>query len=117
MNLPKTEPIAPWVDRETILFLCSLKPTFLRGLRDTREWIEGVHYNYLNPQHPKGGIIYNSVLCLDWAAKRHDPEAHKEAIQLYCKQLEEHALIKSLSSIEALSLQVCRATINAEKVQ
>ena len=105
------EPICPcanpWIKREDIKELLSIEDTFLRTLRESGEWILGIHYVYLNPDYPRVGIRYNTALCLNWMANRQTPESHRTAINVYCTHLELVVSGRTVGEMEQIALSAC----------
>jgi len=52
--------------------------TFKR-LRRREDWIEGVHYQKMNPRT----IVYVPELCLDYFRNQDNPQAHQRLIEEY----------------------------------
>ncbi|NEQ98245.1 MAG: hypothetical protein F6K30_16255 [Cyanothece sp. SIO2G6] len=73
-------------DPKTLMKLMSVSRDFLLQRRENCDWIEGVHWFYLDPKQPKSGCRYVTALCLDWLANRDDPEAHKAVLERYLKR-------------------------------
>ncbi len=78
---------SPFLDGRKMAALMTVSKSFLRELRESEEWQEGVHWVYLNPRVPNCGIRYNSRLCLHWLQTRHDPKLHDLVVQLYIESL------------------------------
>ena len=61
--------------------------SFLRDRRNSGDWREGIHWNYLNPRNHRAGIRYNETLCLNWLACK-GTAAHDLAVQTYLNTLQ-----------------------------
>lgn len=61
--------------------------SFLRDRRNSGDWKEGVHWNYLNPKNHRSGIRYNETLCLNWLACK-GTATHDVAVQTYLNTLQ-----------------------------
>jgi hypothetical protein len=78
---------SPFTTTAQLAKLMSVSKSFLRELRESGEWRQGVHWIYLNPENPRSGIRYNTALCLNWLACRGIPGSHEQAIRAYLESL------------------------------
>ena len=63
---------------------------FLKTQRVTLppEWIQGVHWQFIDSRQPKCGRIFNLPLIQNYLQTRHDPRLHERAIADYLARLE-----------------------------
>lgn len=54
----------------------------------TPEWIQGVHWQFIDPKQPKCGRMFNLPLIQNYLQTRHDPRLHERAIADYVAGLE-----------------------------
>lgn len=90
-----------FADRKTLTNITALRESKLQQLRMSGEWLEGVHYVYLNPGKRASSILYNVPLCLNWLANRHEPDKHEKVITQYSKLLDQ----LSLGTFEVFAMQ------------
>lgn len=69
----------------------------IKAFRQRGDLIEGIHYIRENSRT----IRYNLELCLNWLANRHNPAAHRRAIEQYLKTLEDAGKSRKSKEIPA----------------
>jgi hypothetical protein len=72
-----------FADKRLACARLNLSGTTLKRYRTEGVWIEGIHWVRLNSRC----IRYNLEMVQDWAQNRHDPVAHRRAIEAYQAQL------------------------------
>ena len=61
----------------------SVSESYIRNRRDEGDWVEGVHWVYLNPTSRQAGIRYLPDLCLNWILTQSQPQKHHSFVQAY----------------------------------
>ena len=61
----------------------SVSESYIRDRRDEGDWVEGVHWFYLNPTSKQSGIRYLPDLCLNWILTQSQPHKHQNFVQAY----------------------------------
>lgn len=62
--------------------------SYLRDRREGGDWKAGIHWLYLKPGVSRGGVRYNTNLCMHWFAVQGNEQAHQSAIDNYLKWLD-----------------------------
>ena len=64
----------------------SISNTYIEDRRANGDWVERIHWIYLNPKFPRAGVRYFPELCLNWIYNQSNPKQH----QAYCAEFQRH---------------------------
>jgi tRNA(His) 5'-end guanylyltransferase len=84
-----------FVGKQQASQVLALSGETMRRYRVQGEWIEGVHWVRINCRC----VRYNLELIQDWLHNRHNPNAHRRAIEAYQASLLSHQKPAKKSSV------------------